>query len=407
MSRFHLSFDWRHLPKHLVYGEHYKLSIYVAPSRCAETKCTDSGRSHIYEESIPCLQPVGLPVWFTDDSIDKNSMMNMTVTALEDSRFKVEVQIVNGLALPIADFFKKSMSIQMEQPQRANTFRSKRNMSPLVSFEEKAIDMSHIFGIRLDEGHSQQVSLPWNLPPRWKRFERGRVLVGINTTQAPTIKDRELISEGIDFWDNPYQSADMAKQQSDLYFETFHGVSPDGPGYKYSHGSLILPFLPYFSNCREFDSHVPLWAVVESASQCQLPGATEEYPADWYRRGIPPLPHQDDVKAIGPSDFMKFYPVADWCERKLHCAFEEDLTKPDVTPRWFEADSGTALFSIIRDPINYYEYTGRSTSIIGRNDAGGQRYIDTIRELQEFIPAKVDGSSALNLEGGYNWCMFS
>ena len=42
-----MSFDWRHLPAHLVYNEHYKLAIYVAPSRCRESICDDDlgGRS--------------------------------------------------------------------------------------------------------------------------------------------------------------------------------------------------------------------------------------------------------------------------------------------------------------------------------------------------------------------------
>ena len=91
-------------------------------------------------------------------------------------------------------------------------------MSPFVPCEEKVVDNNKSFGIRYDEGHSQQVSLPRNLPPRWKSFERGRVLVGMNTThenKAPTIKDgNESSTEGTDFWDNPYQSASEAKHQS-------------------------------------------------------------------------------------------------------------------------------------------------------------------------------------------------
>lgn len=408
MSRFHLSFDWRHLPDFLVYNEHYKLAVFVVPSRCRESKCGDSGRSHRYVEHIPCLQPVELPVWFTDASIDKHQVMNMTLTSLDDSRFRVEIHILNGLALPVANSFEKTLSVVMEYPQRANTLRSKRNMSPLISFEEESINMPYIFGIRYDEGHSQQVSFPRNLPPRWKKFERGRVLVGMNTThenEAITIKDgAESIAEGADYWDNPFRSAIAAKQHSDIYFETFHGTSryESGGAYKYEQRALILPYLPYFSNCREFDSHIPLWALVESAAQCQLPGVTEELPEDWWRRGIPPLPHQDDVIAIGSFDFLKFYPVADWCERKLQCTFEEDLSKPDVTPRWFDAETGTALFSIIRDPIDYYQYTGRDSAITGGDDGGGQRYINEIETLpvQTFVPAIVDRSLSLYVEDG-------
>jgi hypothetical protein len=72
------------------------------------------------------------------------------------------------------------LSVVMEHPQRANTFRSKGNMSPLVSFEEKGVDMQYKFGICYNEGHSQQVSFPRNLSPQWKEFEQGRGLVGMN-----------------------------------------------------------------------------------------------------------------------------------------------------------------------------------------------------------------------------------
>lgn len=142
--------------------------------------------------------------------------------------------------------------------------------------------------------------------------------------------------------------------------------------YKYEYTSLILPYLPFFSNCREFDSFVPLWAVVESATQCELPGVTEEFPEDWWRRGIPPLPHQDDVVVVRQTDFLTFYPVADWCERKLHCTYEEDLLKLEALPRWFDVESGTLLFSIIRDPIDYYQYTGKESTSAGIDDGGGQ-----------------------------------
>ena len=33
---------------------------------------------------------------------------------------------------------------------------------------------------------------------------------------------------------------------------------------------MILPYFPYFSNCREFDSYIPIWAITES-EMCTLP----------------------------------------------------------------------------------------------------------------------------------------
>ncbi|KAK1742182.1 IPT/TIG domain-containing protein, partial [Skeletonema marinoi] len=372
MNQFHLSFDWRLLPKHLVYDDHFRLAIHIVPSRCNESKCNDSTRHIRHEENIPCLQPVQLPEWFTDASIDKNQFMNITLLSLDDARFRVEVQLTHGLALPFADFFERTMTVIREQPQRAKTdLSASRTLSPLISWEERTVEMPWIFGIRYDESYSH------------------------STNKYEDTEERK------DFWSNPYQSEVIAKEQTDLYFETFHGLSFDQStgSYDFDLNSLILPYLPFFSNCREFDSYIPLWALVESSTECKLPRVSSQYPDTWWRRDVQPLPHQDDVEAIGPSDFISFYPLADWCERKLHCSFEESLTSTDVTPRWFEADSGSTLFSILRDPIDFYQYTGRDSATVGANDGGGQRFLDTVTTLETFIPAKVSRSPAFNVVG--------
>lgn len=427
MTRFDLSFDWRHLPSDLVYGKHYQVAIHVVPSRCFVSTCTDdSQRSHSKVENIPCLQPIDLPVWFTDPSVDKHQIMNLTLTTLDDARFRVQVQIVDGFALPAAPFFKNTMSIFAKGPERANTeMKWTRKLSPLVSWEERKVQDIYLHGIRYvinlmstffasvqtffmfryDEHHSQAITPPLNLPPRWEDFRRGRVLAAMNSTkgnrQVPTIKDgNKTLYASSDFWDNPHTSAVASKRKSDRYFETFHGSYFDASSgsHQYDHNALILPYLPYFSNCHEFDSYVPLWAVVESHSECSLPGVSDEYPEDWWRRRIAPLPHVDDVTAVGSTDFWRFYPIADICERRLHCTYEEDLSQAEVTPRWFEADSGTVLFSIVRDPIDFYQYTGRDETVAGILDGGGQKYLDSLTNLQEFVNVKVDRSSALNVD---------
>ena len=47
----------------------------------------------------------------------------------------------------------------------------------------------------------------------------------------------------------------------------------------YSFRQLILPYIPYFSNCRGFDSYIPIYALLESP-QCALP---ETKDSDWWR----------------------------------------------------------------------------------------------------------------------------
>ncbi len=58
-----LSFDFRHLPNELVYDEHYRLAIFVRPSRCVEEEC-DAARNFLGpKERYPCRQPIHLSNW--------------------------------------------------------------------------------------------------------------------------------------------------------------------------------------------------------------------------------------------------------------------------------------------------------------------------------------------------------
>ena len=70
---------------------------------------------------------------------------------------------------------------------------------------------------------------------------------------------------------------------------------------------ISVPYLPYFSNCREWDSYVVFHNLVES-DRCELPPETTREGAfsdpmapkltPWRRYAYPPLPHYDDVQAV-------------------------------------------------------------------------------------------------------------
>ncbi|CAM9709959.1 unnamed protein product [Ectocarpus sp. 12 AP-2014] len=113
----------------------------------------------------------------------------------------------------------------------------------------------------------------------------------------------------------------------------------------------MLPYLPYFSNCRGFDSHIPVYALLES-SQCALP---DDHDSDWWRYAHPVFPHEDDVVHVGPWDVGN-KPIADWCTYSIECQYEEELESVDITPRWFEAATGDSIFYLIRESITWQVY---------------------------------------------------
>ena len=108
-----LSFDFRHLPNELVYDEHYRLAIFVRPSRGASRR--NAMLLVIFWDRRtrygPCRQPIHLSNWFQDPSTPKNVLFNMTLIALDDVIFKIEVHILNGMWLPAVDFFREQLEV--------------------------------------------------------------------------------------------------------------------------------------------------------------------------------------------------------------------------------------------------------------------------------------------------------
>lgn len=65
-----------------------------------------------------------------------------------------------------------------------------------------------------------------------------------------------------------------------LTYQVFDEYTVSGDGTPvYAFTQLMLPYMPYFSNCRGFDSHIPVYALLES-SQCALP---DDHDSDWWR----------------------------------------------------------------------------------------------------------------------------
>lgn len=399
MEHAHLTIDWRHIPNAMVFGRDFTLAIYNIPSRCNVKVCQEDLLQQSVEEkeSVPCKKPLQLPETFTQSLVDKHQFLNLTVFALDDVLFKVEIHILNSLFLPSSGLFLNTMDIHISGPKRtkfAENDKSNIMMRPLsqyLSWIEREVPMKYIFAVKLTPENTRSIAPPYNLPPRWAEYEKGRVLVSTNFSSIEQVLSvsNKRNDRSTTFWDNPYLSAYKAKEQTDLYFETFHGIKVNSKGeYEYEMKSMLLPYLPFTSKCTKYDSYIPLSHLLEN-NACSLPKPSDLYPPQWWRRDYDALPHPDHISPIGPFDFKQFYPIADWCEQSFRCAFEEELDKAQLVPRWFEASNGTTLFSVVRDPITYFQYTGRKGTRTSSNDGGGSAFVQSIDLDDVFIPVKV------------------
>lgn len=408
LSKAKLSFDLRHIPPDMVYDEHYRVALFVKNSVCESQSC-DARRvikpSGTDIETTPCKLPAELPAWFTSTAVDKHDVLNLTVLALEDVIVKAEIHILYGVYASAASFFVNSTTVQIKSPVRSNVTQGvdadTRPLAKAISYEEALVPRDYTFVVAYFGGDGDYTSSPLNLPPKYKALERGRVLLSHNVSNASThvplrVDAFDTVRPGADYWVMPYGSTDLTHDMVLKYRETFHEMyvdptDPDGAQYLFKFDKLLLSYLPFVSNCMEYDSYVPTFDLFESDA-CELPELTSEqesYGRNWWRRQFPPLPNQDDIRSVGPLD-VGAEPVADVCMLDLQCHYEEDLATADVTPRWFEQTQDTALFYLLREPATMANYFRGGAYYDELYDALGSDY---------FIPVTVDNAAVSALAG--------
>jgi len=77
---------------------------------------------------------------------------------------------------------------------------------------------------------------------------------------------------------------------------------------------MALPYFPYFSNCKGFDTFIPIWTILERSKECDL---------------IAP----DDTEAVPVFEFG-FTPTADSCMGVvLECIYDEIPDDAQPLPR--------------------------------------------------------------------------
>jgi hypothetical protein len=82
-----------------------------------------------------------------------------------------------------------------------------------------------------------------------------------------------------------------------------------------SWNACLLPYLPYFSACRGFDSHIPLFLLLENEINCNLVNYNETaYVVDQW----------DFVNA--PSA-LQVESAMDSCSWSIQCMYEEQISK--------------------------------------------------------------------------------
>jgi len=98
--------------------------------------------------------------------------------------------------------------------------------------------------------------------------------------------------------------------------------------------AVVMPWIPYFSNCEGYDSKLILYDIFEYNANCSLPT-------------------YDDIQIVNPIPSSGLNPVSDSCKLQIQCRYDEPLnSSTSVSTRWYEIDSEHVLFYITRNPID-------------------------------------------------------
>jgi hypothetical protein len=165
---------------------------------------------------------------------------------------------------------------------------------------------------------------------------------------------------------------------------------------------LMLPYLPYFSNCRGYDQSIPIAKLLETHPDCTLipydrTREVNQYP--WYGM-FTPLGDKCQAPVEDPKDeFGNTIFTGTMKGIELNCTFEEDVANPASNPRWYEADGGSVIFYLTKEPkplsqfLEQRDSSGNLVNAWGRNEA-----LTKLLGTYQMVPAEI---GAVKSTSGY------
>jgi hypothetical protein len=178
--------------------------------------------------------------------------------------------------------------------------------------------------------------------------------------------------------------------------------------------SIALPYMPFFSNCEGYDSHMYVAKLLEDNYRCDYFRYKFTQPIDPYDPWKESVADSCEIKIpLATPEEAEEYGV-DWVEGaeneavegvKFQCVYEESIYSSPPLPRWYEMPGGTELFKMTKYPHPYNDFKeilpedptdpeGGFGQLWGRSELLGM-WSDTGSEL--LVPVTIEEGSEENL----------
>lgn len=157
-------------------------------------------------------------------------------------------------------------------------------------------------------------------------------------------------------------------RESVVYSDTWWATKLEGMDF------IGLPYLPFFSSCRGFDSHMWIAKLLESHPDCVYVTYDETVEVNQYPWKKKTVPNADKcvIDYTREHTTSSGETVVESLQRgiSLACTYEENLEGGAEKTRWYEAPTGTTLFYLTKDPASPDDFVGQPSAktLWGRSD---------------------------------------
>uniref|UniRef100_A0A7S0QR61 Tyrosine-protein kinase ephrin type A/B receptor-like domain-containing protein n=1 Tax=Cryptomonas curvata TaxID=233186 RepID=A0A7S0QR61_9CRYP len=381
MANAVVKLDFRNVPIRMEHASHYEIVIYFFNK-------TDGIRVHrVYAqclylkskegtyEDLSCQDFSG--TWFESNTVDKHGILEFTISTHYEIWFRVEVEIVHGLYIENKNYtaFRQTMSITFHYPTRANYLPQydQQNLTSsavgnraLQARGDCVVERNGIFrpcsrlfyvtlnSADLDLNVALNVEEPFQPDVandnNWKFMTMPMIDFTTTNITVPLVV-RPFVTNKAD------GILGVGKKNSEAYPSSWSNRGPNtdnvGTG---DDQMIVLPYLPFFSKCRGFDSHIPLFRVLEDERRDNIEGG-----CNLTSKGQGRSINQWDPLNSPSQDELDLENIADACHWIIHCSYEEQIDKTPLPQRWFSRDPGSILFSLTRDAFNENDYRNLNT----------------------------------------------
>ena len=393
-------------------------------------------QERLNEDKCPAsTDAIEMPFWFArkkdnavdGEYIDKHSLIEIHIMALEDIQFRVEMRMLHGLYQgQTRTNFLNTMCMDVLKGERASDVEQEmfavvmtRDDDVMLPLNVPLMDTYHR-SIRLDYGLCTEE----NLDPSC-RFLDSTMLLSYNASKtAETVLLQDLIAQaaaeadaalgpgndtasadglvdpaslGADdlarrrlFWNHDFsqpkafleldgnnpmvlhprrhlqQSGVAAAQYTanatvgedgdpvqlpDIIEEQEKLLQDASVYWKGERNLISMTYLPYYSACRNFDSFIHLYQLLET------PYTRNKYTSYGKCTFVDP----EETKFISQWAPQEFTPTADECEVSFGCLYEEDIQEAAAVSRWYKFEGDPAFYLSEKSPSRRNGSTRRAS----------------------------------------------